>query len=441
MQAPITLTCEYAEFPKGFLGNQPRFAWRLPGTDAPEEQSAYRLIISADPERIKDGTGDTADTGFVESGENTRIRIPGLRLQPHVRYYWSVQLKDRNGKTGPFQAPASFITGISAESWPGKWISRKTQESYKPNEKNLFREYYASYFRKTFETRSPVREAVLSVSGIGYGLVTVNGREPDKRFLDPAQTDYSKRALYATYDVTPFICSGENCIGVIVGNGRHVEEYGYGKPRMSAVLTLRYEDGMTEQVVSDTSWQTASGPITRNSIYHGTEIDNRRDMPGWDRGAFSGENWEEAEEIEGPPLYPQLLPEIKAEREIEPVKMWSPGESRYIFDFGQNMSGAARITVRGPAGTKLTLRYAELVDEDGTLNTVTNRSARVTDTFICGGQGAETFFPHFTYHGFRYVEVTGYPGVPDADCLRAVFFYSAVEQTGSFSCSHDLINR
>jgi len=434
------LRCEYAEAPKGILGN-PRFSWRLPGGDNPAGQSCYRLILSSGLDLARQGKGDIADTGFVESRETLGIRLPSLELEEHRTYYWRVQLADGEGTAGEFSSIASFITGVRNKNREGTWIAQKNPSSYKPNPEKDFCEYSASYMRKEFDVSEGLESAVLSVSGIGYAQLTVNGEFPDNRTLDPAWTDYNKRALYATYDISSLLDDGTNCLGVIIGNGRHVEEYGYGKPRLNLLLTLRFRDGASFTIVSDESWRAAHGPVTENSIYHGTRIDMTRDLPGWNLAGYDDSDWEGAVPVDGPELTPQLLPPVLPEREMEPVEMHSGGEGRYVFDFGQNMTGVVKLTVDGPEGTEIKLRYAELLHEDGTLNTVTNRSASAADTFVLSGKGRETFMPPFTYHGYRYVEVSGYPGVPSLDSLRAVFFYSLVEPAGSFSCSDGLVNR
>ncbi len=208
-------------------------------------------------------------------------------------------------------------------------------------------------------------------------------------------------------------------------------------------LEIEMEDGSRVTVTSDSSWQTAEGPIVSDSIYNGETYDARKETPGWELSGYSSQGWSPAAKVHGPAgmLSAQLMPPIRVIDTLVPLAVSQPRPSVFVFDMGQNFSGWARLKVRGPRGSAVRLRFAELLYADGMINQENLRGARAEDVYILKGEGEEFYEPRFTYHGFRYVEVTGFPGVPAADALHGRLVRSAVEQTGSFSCSRPLLNR
>jgi alpha-L-rhamnosidase len=282
---------------------------------------------------------------------------------------------------------------------------------------------------------------VIFVCGLGFAEVRLNGRKVGDHVLDPGQTDYARWALYSAYDVTGDL--GERAaIGVVLGNGRHESCYGFGSPRLILQLRIDYEDGSRDLVVSDAErWRCSHGPVLENGIYLGERYDARLEFRGWDLPGFNDRGWERPSATDGPPLHAQALEPIRVARGIVPKSVTRPGPGVWIFDFGENIAGWARLSVGGPRGTEVRLRFAETLHPDGTLNTLNNENARATDFYVLKGEGIEVWEPRFTYHGFRYVELTGFPGVPTKDALEARVVHSAVERTGTFHCSNPLINR
>ena len=414
--APTALRCEYIENPMGVDVQKPRFFWVLGYTERGQVQSAYQVIVSTDP---KAAVGDAWDSGRVASAKSTQVVFAGKPLESGKTYFWKVRTWDRDGREGPWSDTARFDTGLFNKSdWKGAWIGKKNQ------------------LRKEFSLKVRVKRARAYIAGLGYYELRLNGRKAGNHVLDPAWTTYEKRVLYVTYDVTSFVREGANAVAVTLGNGW------YKSRALLLQLNFEFEDGTTANVVSDTSWKAADGPIFEDSVYNGESYDARRETPGWDRPGFDDKEWPAAEAVKAPAgvLSAQLMPAIQVVDTIVPLGMTNPKPCVYVFDMGQNFSGWARLRVQGPRGTDIRLRFAELLYDDGMLNVENLRSARAEDHYILKGAGEETWEPRFTYHGYRYVEVTGFPGTPKLDTVRGRVVHSAVEPIGSFAASKDILN-
>lgn len=313
----------------------------------------------------------------------------------------------------------------------------------------------APYLRREFAVRKPVRRARLYATALGLYRLQLNGKRVGSDVLSPGWTDYRKRALYQTFDVTDLLRSGDNALGAILGDGwfagslgfdlsRH--HFGPGPARFRMQLHVEHTDGTTQTVGTDESWLGTTGPILESDLYGGEAYDARRELDGWDTSAYSPspKQWKPATVYtdRSPTLTAQVEPPIRVTEEIKTRFVTRPKPGIYVFDLGQNMVGHARLQVQGPAGTKVTLRFAEVLNPDGTVYRDNLRRARATDTYILKGTGAlETYEPHFTYHGFRYVEVTGYPGEPKAEALVGRVFHTAAAPTSRFETSSELVNK
>jgi alpha-L-rhamnosidase len=364
-----------------------------------------------------------------------------------------VRTRDEAGSESAWSEPAVFQTGALAPSdWQAQWITMP-DPSWSPTTVLLVkgtinegrhvdsRLYWGMYLRGAFTVpEAPVR-AQACVSGLGYGDLLLNGTRVGDHRLDPGQTEYGKAALYASHDVTSLVRVGANVAQIVLGNGRYVEAYGFGPPKAFLQLAMEFADGRRETVVTDASWRCSHGPIRQNGIYEGEHVDAREDLGAWGEAGFDDARWRPARRVEGHPLVSQMMPPIRMRTERAARGLSNPRPGVFVFDFGQNLSGVVRLSARGPRGTAVQLRFAELVDPDGNLNLGTNREAVACDTFVLAGTGDEVFEPRFTYHGFRYAEVTGLPGVPSIDDAVAVVVHTDVEQTGAFLCSERLVNR
>lgn len=317
----------------------------------------------------------------------------------------------------------------------------------------------ARWLRKEFAVRKDIRRATVYFSGLGLSELYLNGQKISPDVLSPALSEYSRRAFYRTYDVTAFARPGANAVGVILGNGRFfapridvpTATRSFGFPKLLFQMRVEFTDGSSALVVSDASWKLSTeGPIRANNEYDGEEYDARLEMPGWSEAGFNDSQWRMARLVSSPAakdlapglkLSAQSLEPIRVTETLKPVAMTEPKPGVYIFDMGQNMVGWCRVRVSGPRGTQLSLRHAETLNADGTLYVANLRSAKVRDVYTLKGQGAEVYEPRFTYHGFRFVEVTGYPGRPELASLEGRVVNDALESAGDFACSSELLNR
>ena len=313
----------------------------------------------------------------------------------------------------------------------------------------------ARYLRKDFAANKAVARAIVSFSGLGLSELWLNGGKVGDAVLSPAFAQYDKREYYVTYDVTHAVRHGANTLGVILGNGRFYADrskvyagtVNFGYPKLLLNLRIEYTDGTVTEVVSDGSWQlNRAGPILANNDYDGEDYDARQELPGWSRPGYDERNlpnWEPAQIVPAPEgvLSAQMMEPIRVTASLPPVSVREIQPGVFIYDLGQNIAGWCRLRVRGPAGTTVTLRHAETLRADGSLYRANLRGAEATDTYILRGGSPETWEPRFVTHGFRYVEVTGYPGKPDLHSLEGRVVNDDLPTAGHFLCSNKLLNR
>ena len=448
LAAPGGLRTEFLVEPIAIDTASPRFSWSIeqPGRGVVDTHGQV-VVAALDP-----ASGDPGrvlwDSGRHPSDGLPRAAYGGPPLAAGRTYTWRVRWWDARGRVSPWSGWARFGTGLRPEDWAARWITKRRFATIRVPGTFLLGEYlgdyvhrHAAYLRTEFALHGPVRRAVLHHCGLGFAEVRLNGARVGDSVLDPGQTDYGRGALYVAHDVTALL-RAENALGVLLGNGRHEACYGFGPPRLILQLEIEYTDGSRDRVTSDPArWRAAHGALAENGIYLGERYDARLERPGWDRPGFDDRGWERAVAVDGPPLRVQALEPIRVTRSIRPRAITRPKPGTFVFDFGENVAGWARLAVRGRRGREVRLRFAETLLPDGTINTAPNENARAMDVYVLRGGGPETWEPRFTYHGFRYVELTGFPGVPTKRALLARVVHSAVDSTGSFSCSHPLINQ
>lgn len=452
IKTPYNLKCEYLSNPIGIDTKSPRFSWMVDHEERNQKQSAFRILIASDKDFLKSNNGNLWDSGKIDSENHFNIIYEGKPLESDKTYYWKVKCWDKNLKESSFSEITSFGTALLEHSdWIANWISRpefinkssRKKFQYKSGRSPFIgriKEVHAVYLRKDFQISKPISYARIYICGIGYYELHINGEKIGEKILDPAQTDYHKIALYSTYDITENL-HNNNTVGVILGNGRCVESFKYDFPKLILQAHIHYKDGSFEIISTDESWKVSNGPIMENGIYYGEVYDAREEQPGWDQPQFDNSSWINASVVTGHNLASQMMEPIQITKMIIPKEMKSPKPGIYIYDFAQNFTGFCKLKVRGPRGTRVQLRFSELVYKDGTLNLATVREALATDVYILKGEGEEIFIPHFTYHGFRYVELTGFPGVPTLETLTGLFFHSNVTRASKFNCSNQLINQ
>jgi alpha-L-rhamnosidase len=440
VKAPTSLLCEYIANPLGIDVTLPRFSWVLTHLGRGQLQSAYQVLVARKREYLDTDNGDMWDSGKATSGKSVNVPYAGTLLESRKMYYWKVRVWDKDGKVSPWSKTATFEMGLlKPDDWEGKWIKG------------------GNLLRKEFTVGKDIEQARAYICGLGYYELRINGEKVGDHVLDPGWTDYEKRALYVTYDLINYLKGNENAVGVMLGNGRYsppdkvsnknltppLKKYGHS-PVLILQIHIHFTDGSSIRVVTDETWKTVQGPIVRDDIYDGETYDARLEREGWDAPNFDDANWNSATVVDAPggKLISQAsFPPIKVVKILQPKKITNPKSNVYVYDFAQNFTGWVRLRVRGPRSTQVQLRYAELLDENGMTNTIPNRGAKATDTYILKGEGEEIYEPCFTYHGFRYVEITGFPGTPTLESLEGGVVHSAVEPVGGFTCSNSLINK
>ncbi|MCW1912641.1 glycoside hydrolase family 78 protein [Luteolibacter sp. GHJ8] len=308
----------------------------------------------------------------------------------------------------------------------------------------------ATQLRKDFSVTRQPKRAVLYTTALGHVQARLNGEPVDDSYFAPGWTDYRKRLYYRAHDVSSRIKPGANTLGALLGDGwfrGNISILGQNrhgtKTRLKAQLHLYYDDGSSEVIASDSSWKASTGPILEADMFAGESYDARLEQPGWDAPGFKDEGWKPV--VSGPEFEPATLeaypmPPVRKVAELKAVKIVSPDRGPQMFDFGQNFSGWVRLKVKAPAGTVIRLRFGEMLQPNGKLYTENLRSARATDHYICKGGGEEIWEPRFTFHGFRYAEISGLPYPAETSTLTGIVISSDLETSGSFSCSDALIN-
>jgi len=358
--------------------------------------------------------------------------------------------------------------GLSANS-SAQWIQdgRALPES----DSLFYLDQPAPLFRKEFNAAAAVEKATLFITAAGYYKATINAVPVGKNVLDPAWTDYSKRIYYSEYDVTSLINTGDNCLGVSLGNGFYnplpLRKWGrrnlrndltVGKPTFIARLLINYKNGKTEEVITDKSWKYAYGPIVKNDVYLGVVYDARREIKGWNSPGYDDHSWSYAQPGKNPggQLQKAFFPPVQITEEITPVKIYSPETGIFIVDMGVNFTGTYKIKLSGEKGDTVVFRFGERIYEDGTLNPMTTVAGQIkrkgvggpgapeiawqTDSYIFGEKSGEWFSPDFTYHTYRYMEISGLQNKPELTDIKGLFFHSNVPDLNSFTCSSELLN-
>ena len=437
------LRCEYLENPLGIDITRPRLSWQLASTRQGAAQTAYQVVAVA----VHSGSEAALwDSGRVKSDQSAHVEYGGPALMSGQRVRWKVRVWDERGRPTAWSPAARFEMGLlQAADWEAGWIGSFLVGSARAG-------VPAPYLRKGFWLERPVASARLYITALGLYEASVNGQRVGNAELAPGWTDYSKRVRYQTYDVANLLRQGENAIGATLADGWYCGRVGwddrqhYGdRPKLLAQLIVTHPDGARTVVVSDGSWQHAFGPLTAADLIDGEHYDARLEFAGWDWPGFDAQAWHPVETSAHPAglkLVAQNEPMVTRHEElpalsVNEIKEWPA--SRYVFDLGQNITGCVRLRVRGPAGATVRVRHAEMLNPDGSLYLANLRSAQATDYYTCKGQGNETWEPRFTFHGFRYVELSGPIEPPGPEAVTGIVLHSDNPATGAFECSEPLL--
>ncbi len=438
------LRCEYKSNPVGIDVASPRLSWELVSSERGTLQSAYQLRVATS---IADLTKRKLiwDSGKKDTDQSIHVPYQGPALKTGERYYWQVEVWDNHGGDSGWSEPADWEMGLlSPADWKARWITPILKED--PAVSNP-----SPMLRTNFEVKKNIAQARLYVSAMGLYEMLINGKRVGNQYFTPGWTAYDFRLQYQTYDVGEWLKTGKNAIGAILGDGWFRGNLGFEHQRntygqrlaLLAQLVITYKDGSRQIVASDENWKAGTGPILTSDIYNGETYDARLERKGWTEAAYDDKYWSGVNVID-PPKAKLVAPEgppVRAIEEIKPIKVIKTPGGDTVLDMGQNMVGWMRIHVNAPAGTKITLRHAEVLDNKGNFYTENLRSAKATDEYIAKGGGTEIFEPHFTFHGFRYVAVNGWPGDLPLDAFTGVVVHSAIEPSGTFETSNPMLNQ
>jgi alpha-L-rhamnosidase len=435
------LRTEYGQNPIGIDARQPRLSWRIHASRRGTVQSAYELRVATESTLAR----PLWSSGKVSSAESLLRPYGGPALRSATRYFWQVRVWDDAGRASPWSATAFWEMGLlDRADWTAHWIAADLQE-------DTTRANPSPMLRREFTLSAGIRSARLYVTSLGLNAIELNGRPVGDRLFRPGWTSYDKRLQYDTYDVTALVQGGPNAIGATLGDGWYRGRLGFEGKRntygsrlgLLAQLVIRYADGRSQTIGTDDQWKASTGPILASDIYDGETYDARLEKPGWSRPGYDAASWRGVRQIDGVPgvLIAPVGPPVRHMHELKPSRVLRTPAGQLVFDMGQNMVGWVRVRVTGPAGTTLRLRHAEVLDKEGNFYTENLRAAAQTMNYTLKGGGAEVFEPHFTFQGFRYVAVEGFPGEPTPDAVTGVVVYSDLGPTGSFETSNPLLNR
>jgi alpha-L-rhamnosidase len=447
----VALRCEHRTDPLGIGEPLPRLSWQVQSAARGERQTSYRILVASSPGLLAQDKGDLWDTGQVRSAETIGAEYAGASLMSGERCHWKVEVWDKDGRPA-WSPPAEWSMGLLAPGdWKSQWIGYDEERLKIPRAEGAPYLPPIPYLRTHFRADRPVARAVLYASALGIVEPHLNGHLVSDDFFTPGWTNYAKRVDYRAYDVTQWVRPGENAMGAILSDGWYCGYVGYkgerdhyGQlPRVRMQLRVDYADGTTATFGTGPDWKASTGPVLEADLLKGEAYDARRELAGWDEPGFDDGTWRPV--VAGSEVQPLMQahpgPPVRVIAEFRAKSVTEPSPGAYVLNLGQNFAGIARLTVNGAAGQRITLRFAERLNPDGTIYTANLRTATATDTYICSGKGTEVWVPRLTFHGFQYVEVTGLAQPPAADTVVGLALSSDTPVAGSFSCSDPMLNQ
>ena len=430
--------------PLGIPVSSPTFSWIILANGRNISQQAFEIKLV---ETL--GTGKTKlvwQTGRVADSRSVQVPYKGSTLKANTRYGWQVRVWVKGEeKPSGWSETANFHTGFAGEAdWRADWVVQPVTFADTINRP-------AQLFRKGFELgKKPVR-AMLFITAQGMYAAMLNRNKVSSDWLTPGWTSYNKRLQYQVYDVTALVKRGENALAVTLANGWYRSPLGwvtnkdiYGKQlALLARLEVQFADGTSEWINTDKSWKTSTGAIRFSEIYNGETVDMQRYDAGWDNAPFNDQNWSPVAlaNFDKQRLLPTINEPVTAKEQFAPIRIFTTPNGETVADFGQNLVGWVRLKANGKPGDTITVTHAEVLDKTGNMYYANLRGAACKNTYVTNGKGENIFHPQFSWQGFRYAAIKGYPGKLTADKLEAVALYSDMPQEGTFSTGHALVNQ
>jgi alpha-L-rhamnosidase len=440
------LTCEYERNPIGIDVERPRLSWRLASDERNVRQTAYHLLVADDLEWLGRDEGNCWDSSQRFSADSIHQVYEGRPLQSGRRYWWKVRVWDGDGRVTAWSEPAFWEMGLlSPAEWQAAWIRPDWVEDEAVSQP-------CPLLRTTFAVGEGIQSARAYVTSLGLYEMELNGQRVGDLLFTPGWTSYHQRLQYQSYDVTAYLQAGQlNGVGVTLADGWYWGNLGWQERRnvygrelaLLLQLVITYADGRIQVVGTDGNWKAATGPILKSDLYNGEQYDARLEKAGWSTAAYDDQDWlgvkvvEHSKEI----LVAPVGPPVRRIEEKRPVEIIHTPAGETVVDMGQNMVGWVRLRVEGAAGTVVTLRHAEVLDQQGNFYTENLRGAQQRNQYTLRGDGEEVYEPRFTFQGFRYVAVEGYPGELTADQITGIVIHSDMRPTGHFECSQPVINQ
>lgn len=448
------LLCEYEKHPIALETTSPRLRWITKTNAQNWKQSAYQILVASTKEKLSKNEADLWDSGKVAGDDSIQIEYKGRRLTSRQTCFWKVRVWDADGIASAWSEAESWEMGLLNESdWSNsQWIGIPGEPKANP----------APFLRKDFNLKGQIKRAGLYACGLGYAELHLNGKKVGNTERDPGYTNFDKRVLYVTHDVTKSLKQGQNSIGAILGTGwydthdratwRFEKAPWRDRPKLKLALVVDYADGKSETIVSDSTWKAKTGPILFDGIYTGEVYDANLELTGWNKPGYKDTDWTAASVVNAPKgrLSAINCPPVRVTQTFKPKAITEPKPGVFVVDFGQNISGHARLKLNAKKDTKITLRYSERLDDKGMIqrseiDVFMDKETPVqpfqTDVYIAKGEGTETWEQRFSYSGFRFMEVTGFPGKPTKDNFEAKFAHTDMSSGGEFSCSNELLNK
>ncbi|WP_298763441.1 family 78 glycoside hydrolase catalytic domain [uncultured Polaribacter sp.] len=455
IQKPKELTLsEGFKNPIGFYNPKPTFSWQLPVSENVMSQSAYQIVVASSKDLLPDNA-DLWDSKKQESAQSTFINYKGETLNSRQKVFWQVRFWNQNNNASAWSNVNHFELGLLKNSdWNAKWTGLDTaKDSIKGVRKFLM--HRPQYLRKGFDLSSDIKSARLYITSKGVFDVHLNGKDISDDVLTPGWTPYNKRIETLTYDVTHLLSQGKNAVSVALASGWHSGRISRGKavyenfasPKVLCQLEVTLKDGSKKTIISDETWKgTTNGPIRLASLYDGEVYDANLEIPNWNTANFEDASWKNAEIeaiADSVKLEPKRHTTVKQMVVLEDAEIVSATKKAVVFNLKQNMVGVPKVTVPMKKGDTLTIRFSEMLLADGTFYTKNYRSAKSTDYYIAAKDGVIEYTPKFTFHGFQYIQLSGFDAAvkPNKNWVKGLVQHSEFDVNGTFSSSHEKLNQ